>query len=117
MKISLFLIVCASVLFACKKDDTTVKVTYKVTGSQVDQFKITNGSNEQWVKVPFTGTRDTTVYIPYGTNVKLDAKADGAAPLAGTIYINDKQVAMLTDTDNDGDNKTQVKVDYAIPVQ
>lgn len=94
-----------------------MKVTYKVTGSQVDQFKITNGSTESWVKVPFTGTRDTTVYVAYGTNVKLDAKADGGTPLAGIIYINNAQVAMLTDTDNDADNKTQVKLDYAIPLK
>ena len=114
MKKALLLLCIVTSLLACKKDNPNAKITYKVTGAGVSQFKITDGAVEHLVNVPFTGTRDTTVYLPYGTMVKLDTKADGPS-LQGTIYINDEQVATLTDADTDGDNKTQVKIDYSVP--
>ena len=104
----------AILMAGCKSDPLSSKVTYKVTGTWVTQFKITNGSTEHVVNVPFAGTKDTTVYIVYGTKVKLDAKGEGTS-LQGTIYIDDVLVATLIDNDADGDSKTQVKIDYTIP--
>ena len=114
MKNSILLFCIGASLVACKKDNQNAKVTYKVTGSGVSQFKITNGDVDHLVKVPFTGTRDTTVYLPYGTNVKLDTKADGGMTLQGTILVNDVPVSTQSDADTDGDNKTQVKLDYLL---
>src|SRR6476661_5587096 len=110
-------IVCLATLtlFACKKEDKhegQYKVTYSVTGQSVTQFDITNNFDVHIVAVPFNGTRDTTVYLNAGTNVKLDAKANAAtqASLSGTIKVDDTVVATLTDSDADADGKTQVKI-------
>ena len=103
-------------LFACKKnkDSTTDKVRYVVTGNAVNQFKITEGTTDKFVIVPFSGTKDTTIYIQAGTMVKLDTKADNNN-LVGSIYVNDVLQATGTDTDLDGDGKTQVKIEYGLP--
>lgn len=104
-------------LLACKKENaTTYKVKYSVTGNAVNQYKITVGSTDNFVETPFTGTKDTTIYISSGT-VKLDAKADGGMTLVGSISINDLPVATGSDDDIDGDNKTQVKLEYTISQQ
>lgn len=105
-------------LFACKKSEHqtgTYKVKYTVTGSTVNQFKITVDSSDKTVYTPFTGSRDTTIYVSGGSTLKLDAKADGVSALAGTIFVNDAMVANGSDPDTDGDNKTEVKISYAIP--
>ena len=98
----------------CKNDNLSSKVTYKVTGTWVSQFKITNGTTEHIVNVPYAGTRDTTIYLVYGTKVKLESKGEGST-LQGTIYVDDIIVATLIDNDADGDSKTNVKIDYTIP--
>ena len=105
-------------LFSCKKDknNTLYKVTYSVTGNNVNQFKITQGTTDNFVATPFSGTKDTTVYMQSGTMLKLDTKADNNN-LVGSIYVNDVLKATGTDTDIDGDGKTQVKLDYGLPPQ
>ena len=103
--------------FACKKEDKkdgTYKVNYSVTGTSVDQFNISNNTDAHSVTTPFSGTRDTTVYVPSGSTLKLDAKASSHNALVGSIYVNDSIVATLTDSDADNDSKTQVKIDYTI---
>jgi hypothetical protein len=118
-KASLILFV-AIVVFACKKDDKhegSYKVKYSVTGASVNQFDITSNTDVHSVYTPFTGTRDTTVYLSAGTVLKLDAKATSHNALIGSIYVDDTMVATLTDSDADGDSKTQVKIDYTIPVK
>jgi hypothetical protein len=91
-------------------------VTYTVTGDAVNQFKITAGSTDNLVSTPFSGTKDTTVYLSAGVSVKLDTKADDHN-LVGTIYVNDILKATATDTDLDGDGKTEVKIEYGLPLQ
>lgn len=115
-KIALSSIVVLS-LFACKKENNedNFKVKYTVTGISVDQFKVGIMLTEHPVATPFTGTRDTTVYLSAGTTVKIDAKASSNNSLIGSIYVNDTQVATLTDSDADGDSKTQIKLEYTIP--
>ncbi|SRR5258706_1926770 len=105
-------------LFSCKKDkdNTLYKVTYSVTGNSVNQFKITEGTTDKFVAIPFSGTRDTTIYIQSGTMLKLDTKADNNN-LVGSIFVNDVLKATGTDTDIDGDGKTQVKIEYGLPQQ
>ena len=105
-------------LSSCKKDkDSTVyKVKYSVTGNSVNQFKITEGTTDKLVATPFSGTKDTTIYIQSGTMLKLDTKADNNN-LVGSIYVNDVLKATGTDTDIDGDGKTQVKIEYGLPQQ
>ncbi|MBA2745028.1 MAG: hypothetical protein H0U44_02275 [Flavisolibacter sp.] len=115
MKTGMLLFCLAASLIACKKDNQNAKVTYRVTGSGVSQFKISNGATEHYVNIPFTGTRDTTVYLAYSTNIKLDLKADGGTTLQGTIFVNNVLVSTLSDADIDGDNKTEVKLAYLIP--
>ena len=100
---------------ACKKDkNTTYKVKFSVSGTAVSQFKITQGVTDNFMAIPFTGTRDTTVYLQSVTTLKLDAKGDGPG-MEGTIYVNDVPVVTGNDPDIDGDNKTQVKIEYVIP--
>ena len=108
----------AFLLFSCKKEqnNSTYKVTYSVTGNSVNQFKITVAATDHLVSVPFSGTKDTTVYVSAGTDVKLDAKGDNHN-LIGTIYVNDVVKATATDPDVDGDGKTEVKLDYGLPQQ
>ena len=105
-------------LFSCKKDknNNTYKVRYSVTGDMVNQFKITQGTTDDFVVSPFSGTKDTTIYIQSGTMLKLDTKADNHY-LLGSIYVNDVLQATGTDNDLDGDGKTEVKIQYGIPQQ
>jgi len=105
-------------LVSCKKDkdSTTYKVKYSVTGNFVNQFKITNGTTDNFVATPFSGTKDTTVYMQSGTMLKLDTKAENNN-LVGAIYVNDVLKVTGTDTDTDGDGKTQVKIEYGLPQQ
>jgi hypothetical protein len=99
---------------SCKKDNNTLyKVKYVVTGDSVNQFKITISSTDQFVKATFSGTKDTTVYVQAGTDVKLDTKANNHN-LVGSIYVNDVLAATGTDLDTDGDGKTEVKLDYVV---
>ena len=116
-KITLFLSIVTLFVVACKKDNSNYKVTYSVTGNTVEQYKITNNTTDTYVLTPITGTKDTTVYYPAGTLVKLDVKANSATTniLVGTIYVNDEIKATLTDSDIDADGKTQVKMQYALP--
>lgn len=117
MKKALFVSFTLLTLFACKKDKSeTFKVRYTVTGNNVNQFKISYGLTDNQLAVPFSGTKDTTIYQPSGTPVKLDTKANNNN-LVGAIYVNDVLVASQTDTDSDGDGKTEVKLDYSIPVK
>jgi len=110
-------------LFSCKKKEETTlyKVKFSVTGTSVNQFKFNTeglpGSTS--VATPFTGTKDTTVYVGAAKVLSLDTKADAATscPLVGTIYVNDVQVATQTDTDSDKDGKTQVKFSYTMVAQ
>jgi hypothetical protein len=105
-------------LYSCKKSDSnkgTYKVKYVVSGTAVDQFKITVNSADKSVSTPFTGTRDTTLYVTSASNIKLDAKGNGASVLTGTIYVDDTIVASGSDADANGDNKTEVKLNYDIP--
>lgn len=114
MKKITMLSLAALVLFACKKDnDGTYKVKFVSTGDNVTQFKVYQGSTVADKAVPFSGTRDTTIFVPVGTMVKLDSKANSNS-LVGAIYINDVQVATGTDTDTDGDGKSQVKLEYTV---
>ena len=105
-------------LFSCKKskDNTIYKVTYTVTGNSVNQFKFSEGSTDNYVETPFSGTMDTTVYVQGGTVLKLDSKADNNN-LVGSISVNNILMASGTDTDIDGDGKTQVKLDFTLPQQ
>jgi hypothetical protein len=114
-----FIFFCLAIVFltACKKDNSVYKVTYLVTGNNVEQFKISYNASDNFMRVPFFGSRDTTVYKPAGTLVKLDIKAHSeyTHPLYGAIYVNDSLAVTLTDWDVDGDGKTQVKIEYALP--
>jgi len=104
-------------LFSCKKSSTshTYKVKYSVTGSAVNQYKITVNAEDKNVSTPFTGTRDTTLYVASSSNVKLDVKGSGTSTLVGSIYVNDALVATGSDADANGDNKTEVKLNYDLP--
>jgi hypothetical protein len=105
----------AIVLVSCKKDNSAnYKVTYITSGTSVTQFKFTLGSMDNLAAVPFTGQRDTTIYVAGETVVKLESKAS-SNNLTGKILVNDQVVASGTDTDTDGDGKTQVKIDYSLP--
>jgi hypothetical protein len=99
---------------SCKKDNNTqYKVKYIVTGDSVNQFKITIGATDQFVKAVFSGTKDTTVFVQAGTDVKLDTKANDHN-LVGSIYVNDVLAVTGTDLDSNQDNKTEVKLDYVV---
>lgn len=102
-------------LFSCDKEkDDTYKVKFVTTGSNVTQFKFTSGATVSDKDVPFSGTQDTTIMVAAGTAVKLDLKAS-SNDLAGSIFVNDKQVATGADADTDGDGKSQVKLEYTVP--
>ena len=100
---------------SCSKSNNSnsYKVKYVVTGDSVNQFKISQDATDEFVKSDFSGTKDTTLYVPLGTVLKLDAKANDHN-LVGSIYVNDVLKATGTDTDIDGDGKTEVKLDYTI---
>lgn len=102
-------------LLSCKKDNNTTsyKVKYIVTGDSVNQFKISQGATDEFVKTDFSGTKDTTIYAPIGTDLKLDAKANDHN-LVGSIYVNDVLAVTGTDLDSNQDNKTEVKLEYII---
>jgi hypothetical protein len=123
MKYVVVVLLTGLTLFSCKKKDdpSLIKVKLSVTGTSVTQFKFnTEGlAASTSVKVPFTGTKDTTVFVTGGKAISLDTKADAAtsSPLVGTIYVNDVQVATQTDADTDKDGKTQVKLSYMVPAQ
>ena len=117
MKNAFLLAIIALVIFAsCKKDNTpsTYKVKYTVSGSSVNQYKITVDSSDNLVSTPFTGAKDTTIYVAGGSVLKLDAKASGVNALVGSIYVNEALVSTGSDPDTDGDNKTEVKINYTI---
>jgi len=116
MKKFAILFLAAISIVACKKDkdESSNKVRFVVSGTEVTQFKFTSGATDYFTTVPFTGTKDTTIYVNSGTTVKLDAKANSSS-LSGLIYVNDSPVASGGDEDLDGDNKTQVKIEYIIP--
>jgi len=102
-------------LVACSKaKNTTYKVKYSVIGTAVTEFKITGGDKEYIISTPFDGTKDTTIFLETITALKLDAKGDGPS-LIGTIFINDYPVLSGYDSDEDGDNKTQVTTEYTMP--
>ena len=112
-KIATLLLV-SFVFFACKKDnDNTYTVKFVATGNNVTQFKFYQGSTIADKAVPFSGTQDTTMIVPAGTNVKLDSKASSTL-LSGAIFVNGVQVVSSADTDTDGDGKTQVKIEYTL---
>lgn len=116
-KISLLALAIMS-LVACKKDhEGAYKVRYTLTGTIVEQFKVNYNTTEHFVETPFTGTRDTTLYVQAGTTISLDAKAGSSEDLIGSIYVNDGLVATQTDGDADADGKTAIKVEYTIPVK
>jgi hypothetical protein len=99
---------------ACKKKDEIYKVKFSVTGNSVNDFKFNYGNTiNTYNKEPFSGTRDTTIYLGADKAVTLDAKSTGG-PLTGRIYVNDDLVLEQTDSDIDKDGKTQVKIDYTI---
>jgi hypothetical protein len=93
--------------------NTTYKVRYTVTGDSVTQFKISLFANDVFLQTPFSGTRDTTIYVYFGADLRLDAKAIDSS-LVGSIYVNDVLKATGTDLDTDGDGKTEVKTGYTI---
>jgi hypothetical protein len=109
----------ALTLFACTKEkhEGEYKVKFSVTGTTVEQFKTSCGLTENNVATPFAGTRDTTIYVQAGTALKLDTKASSHEALSASIFVNDAVVATLTDADADNDSKTQVKIEYTIPVK
>jgi len=100
---------------SCSKSNNSnsYKVKYVVTGDSVNQFKITIASTDQFVQSIFSGTKDTTVYVQAGTNVKLDTKANNHN-LVGSIYVDDVLAVTGTDADSDGDGKTEVKLDHTV---
>jgi hypothetical protein len=117
MKNAFIIALVAIIVFAsCKKDNNnpSYKVKYTVSGSAVNQYKITVDSSDNWVLTPFSGAKDTTIYVAAGTTLKLDAKATGVNALVGSIYVNDALVSTGSDPDTDGDNKTEVKLSYSI---
>ncbi|MDP4265694.1 MAG: hypothetical protein Q8941_24455 [Bacteroidota bacterium] len=105
------------ILISCSKSgnspNTTYKVRYTVTGDSVTQFKISLFGNDVFLQTPFSGTRDTTIYVYFGADLRLDAKAVDSN-LAASIYVNDVLKATGTDPDADGDGKTEVKIGYTI---
>jgi hypothetical protein len=120
MKYLLMLSLACLVFTSCKKneDPSMYKVKFSVTGTSVNQFKFnTEGLPASTsVAVPFTGTRDTTVYVSLAQTLSLDTKADAttSSKLEGKIYVNDVLVASQVDEDTDKDGKTQVKLNYTI---
>ena len=113
MKKIAILALASLVFFSCKKKTEILSVKFVTTGEIVTQFKVYNGSTVGDKAVPFSGTQDTTLTVSPGTTVKIDAKANGN--LSSSIFLNGVQVATGTDPDLDGDGKTQVKIEYAIP--
>ena len=108
----------ALLFFSCSKSGNsrvsmTYKVQFTVTGDSVNQFKISLFSNDVFLQTPFSGTRDTTIYVYYGADLRLDATAIDSN-LVGSIYVNDVLKATGTDPDADGDGKTEVKIGYTI---
>src|SRR2546425_49837 len=100
MKGIVFFAFSALALFACKKENnSTYKVKYSVSGTEVNQFKISFDATDNFVSTPFSATKDTVVYQPAGTMLKLDAKAGSGSNLIGAIYVNDALVATQTDAD------------------
>ncbi len=92
---------------------TTYQVKFTVTGDSVNQFKISLFSKDVFLQTPFSGTRDTTINVYYGADLRLDAKGIDSN-LAGSIYVNDVLKATGTDLDANGDGKTEVKIGYTI---
>jgi hypothetical protein len=121
--IVLLLISGSLLVVSCKKKEeaTLYKVKFSVTGTSVNQFKFNAEglAASTSVATPFTGTKDTTVYVGAAKVLSLDTKATGAAgsSLVGKIYVNDVQVATQTDADSDMDGKTQVKFSYTMIAQ
>ena len=102
------------VVAACNKEtNTTYKVKFSVVGTEVTEFKISDGVSDNFISIPFTGTKDTTVYLQSVATLKVSAKGDGPS-LIGTIFINDMPVMSGYDSDEDGDNKTEVAAEYTI---
>lgn len=108
-------------LFACTKEvvkqDGKFKVTFSVTGRSVEQFKTSCNSIINNVNTPFSGTKDTTIYVQGGTVLKLETRAGSQEDLDAYIYVNDVFVATMTDTDPDDDGKTEVQIEYTLPVK
>lgn len=105
------------VLFACKKDNNgTSRVKFVVAGDNVTQFKISTGATEVGKSVPFSGTRDTIIIVPVGTSVKLDTKAT-SNNLRASIYVDNELMTTATDSDTDGDGKSEVKVEHTVAIK
>jgi hypothetical protein len=92
---------------------TTYQVRFIVTGDSVNQFKISLFANDIFLQTPFSGTRDTTINVYYGADLRLDAKGIDSN-LAASIYVNDVLKATGTDPDANGDGKTEVKIGYTL---
>ncbi len=121
MKRTLLLSFITLAVFACKKKEEITplyKVKFSITGTSVNQFKFNSDALAASITMatPFTGTKDTTIYLGPGKVVSLDGKATATAgkSLVGRIYINDTEVALQTDADADGDGKTAVHLDYTL---
>ncbi|MCO4294264.1 hypothetical protein NF867_15490 [Solitalea sp. MAHUQ-68] len=98
---------------SCKKDDSAKKVRFLVTGTSVTDVKFNFKSTVQAFKVPFTGTKDTTVMVSESSPLSLNAKSTGGR-LTGQIYVDGVLVSEKIDNDTDGDGKTEVKADYEL---
>jgi len=117
MKAIISLPVILFLLSACGKSSDSSSYTYKVrfvvTGDSVTQFTISLNAYDNTVSTPFSGMKDTTIYVQFGANLRLDAKAIDSN-LVGSIYVNDVLKATATDKDSDGNGKTEVKTGYSI---
>ena len=100
---------------ACSKEEANpqMAVKFSITGNQVTEVKLNYKNTINGFKVPFNGTRDTTIYANVGETISLDAKSTGGN-LKGQIFVNNALVAEQIDADTDGDGKTQVKTSWTI---
>ena len=113
-KVTFLALIILFTVVACKKDtNTTYKIKFAVTGTDVTQFKINDGVTDHFVTAQFSGTKDTTIYLQSISTLKVDAMSDGPS-LYATIFVNDIPVITGYDADEDGDSKTQVKPEYTI---
>ena len=100
---------------ACSKEEenSQMAVKFSVTGQDVTEVKFNYKNTISGFKVPFSGTRDTTIYANIGETISVDAKSTGGA-LKGQIFVNNNLAAEQIDADTDGDGKTQVKTTWTI---
>ncbi|ALJ01006.1 hypothetical protein [Rufibacter tibetensis] len=104
--------------FSCSDEDgaEAYKVRYVVDGDGVEEIKYNINNINYSVKKSFANGWDTTFTHPSKQKLQLQAKAKGStsASLAGTIFLNDVEVAKQVDQTKDSEGKFEVKAEHQI---